>query len=240
MKEKEKEYRDLIKDMYACLKSDTTMVKFRELGFLRRPLDEGEGFSDHLRALRHERLMRKTPQESMQSLRHIETEREALLEVTMAFGWSDPFNQVGTEGKLNQSKLDAALANLVRLKKGRDTAAYKCKKHGGDHTGVRCCPDTVQSAASYLASEWFLWPESCTKKKSGAENRKKRREAEMNEAEDAGTEDAEAEDDDIKYKLTVKSGHWTNGLGVEPTPAAHERYSKFIDAIKGKYDEEDA
>ena len=49
----------------------------------------------------------------------------------------------------------------------------------------------------------------------------------------------ESESNDTKYKVKATGGAWKTGLCVEPTSEAHERYSNFINAIKGKYVHED-
>jgi len=89
-------------------------------------------------------------------------------------------------------------------------------------TTLLTTPHHCSALLSAASAEWHLRPYSAAEKKSGAQRKK-----------------GESESDDVKYKLNKVSGVWTTGLCVEPTLEAHERYSKFISEIKGKYEQED-
>mmetsp|Transcript_18703 Transcript_18703/g.60449 ORF Transcript_18703/g.60449 Transcript_18703/m.60449 type:complete len:370 (-) Transcript_18703:118-1227(-) len=221
LKGAEKERRNMIIALFACLKFET-MKKFRMLGFLQKPPEAGQEFSDLLQAAMKERVRHARPHEPLEDTSHIEAANVAMLEVAMAFGWKSPFQQIGKEGELVQHKLDRALNVFIGVKNERGDKTFRCAKHGGKHDGVCCCPDTVKSAASKMEAEWHLRPYSTAEKKSGAQRKK-----------------GESESDDVKYKLNKVSGVWTTGLCVEPTLEAHERYSEFISEIKGKYEQED-
>ena len=103
----------------------------------------------------------------------------ALLEVALAFGFDDPFNQAdskSSKGSLDQGKLDLAHKNYLKVTSGPKVAEnYCCKKHDGDHNGVMCCENVVMSAGAFLSENWHLRP---TKIDLSRSDKKKRYEEE--------------------------------------------------------------
>jgi len=186
LRETQKAYRDAVNNIRESIQRGTQQA-FRDLSFLNKPLtvaeDHGGGGAAATLKKRFSDLMQASAKASMrldiggggangdddilpitsfEKNINKQAQNIALLEVALAFGFDDPFNQAdskSSKGSLDQGKLDLAHKNYLKVTGGPKVAEnYCCKKHDGDHNGVMCCENVVMSAGAFLSENWHLRP----------------------------------------------------------------------------------